>query len=142
MNKRICILTEEQQRQIEDFICYKEEQEVSQNTLIQYRKTLEIFFDFVGKNDLTKRIVLDFKKWLIENFSQKTTMARLGGVNEYLKWSQNQTLCVKGIKIQKKLYVENVISDEEYNLLLNWLQENNKIKFYFIILVIYYLYRK
>ena len=82
MNKRICILTEEQQRQIEDFICYKEEQEVSQNTLIQYRKTLEIFFDFVGKNDLTKRIVLDFKKWLIENFSQKTTMARLGGVKE------------------------------------------------------------
>ncbi len=101
MNKRNCILTKEQQSQIEDFICYKEEQEVSQNTLIQYRKTLEIFFDFVGKNDLTKRIILDFKNWLIENFSQKTTMARLCGVNEYLKWSENHTLCVKGIKIQK-----------------------------------------
>ena len=25
MNKRICILTEEQKRQIEDFICFKEE---------------------------------------------------------------------------------------------------------------------
>lgn len=133
MNKRNYILTKEQQSQIEDFICYKEEQEVSQNTLIQYRKTLEIFFDFVGKNDLTKRIVLDFKNWLIENFSQKTTMARLCGVNEYLKWSENQTLCVKGIKIQKKMYVENVISDEEYNLLLDWLQANDKIKVYWIV---------
>lgn len=133
MNKRNYILTKEQQSQIEDFICYKEEQEVSQNTLIQYRKTLEIFFDFVGKNDLTKRIVLDFKNWLIENFSQKTTMARLCGVNEYLKWSKNHTLCVKGIKIQKKMYVENVISDEEYNLLLDWLQANDKIKVYWIV---------
>lgn len=42
MNKRILYLTEEQKSQIEDFICYKEEQEVSKNTLIQYRKTLEL----------------------------------------------------------------------------------------------------
>ena len=133
MNKRNYILTKEQQSQIEDFICYKEEQEVSQNTLIQYRKTLEIFFDFVGKNDLTKRIVLDFKNWLIENFSQKTVMARLCGINEYLKFSDNHKLCVKGIKLQKKMYVENVINDEEYNLLLDWLQSNNKIKFYWIV---------
>lgn len=133
MKKRNYILTKEQQSQIEDFICFKEEQEVSQNTLLQYRKTLEIFFDFVGKNDLTKRIVLDFKNWLIENFSQKTTMARLCGLNEYLKFSDNHKLCVKGIKLQKKLYVENVISDEEYNTLLDWLQTNDKIKFYWIV---------
>ena len=59
MNKRNYILTKEQQSQIEDFICYKEEQEVSQNTLIQYRKTLEIFFDFVSKGKKNTSLSLE-----------------------------------------------------------------------------------
>lgn len=119
--------------EIEEFICYKEEQELSLNTLLQYRKTLELFFDFLGNKELSKRTVLDYKTYLMNNFSPKTVQARLCGVNEYLKYSDNHKLCVKGTKVQKKTYVENVISDDEYNTLIEWLKENKKIKFYWIV---------
>ena len=46
-------LTKKQEQLLEDFICYKEEEEVSENTLNMYRVSIRLFLDFTG-DEITK----------------------------------------------------------------------------------------
>lgn len=125
-------LTQKQKQLLEDFICYKEEQELSENTLVMYRTSVRLFLDFTGE-EITKRKVLDFKKMLVAGKSPKTVNARLVGVNEFLCWNKMSDLCVKTLKIQQKHFVLNVPTDEEYEKLLKYALEEKKYKLYWIV---------
>ena len=48
MKKAETNLTKKQEQLLEDFICYKEEEEVSENTLNMYRISIRLFLDFTG----------------------------------------------------------------------------------------------
>lgn len=125
-------LTKKQEQLLEDFICYKEEEEVSENTLNMYRVSIRLFLDFTG-DEITKRKVLDFKKMLVESKSPKTVNTRLTAVNEFLRRNKMDDLRVKMLKIQQKHFVLNVPNDEEYEKLLKYFLEEKKYKLYWIV---------
>lgn len=128
--RRIINLSSEK-AQINEFKEYLIENERSKNTIDGYMRSVKIFFD--RYDDLNKSNMIDFKKWQLEEWSPKTAHNRVVAMNQYCIFLEKRELCVKGIKIQQSSSVENVITLQEYNQILNGLQEDGNTKGYWII---------
>lgn len=77
--------------------------------------------------------MLDFKQWQLEKWTPKTAHNRVVAMNQYCKFIGHPEYCVKGIKIHQSAAVENVITIEEYEQLLNGLQEDGDEKGYWMV---------
>ena len=112
------------------FIAWLKEEERSENTIATYVKAVDIFFE--QESDFTKASVLRFKQRLIEQVSPKTVNNRICGICAYADWI-GMPLKIKPLKIQKKTFVENVISQEQYEQLLAGLKQDKNEKWYILI---------
>lgn len=65
----------------------------------------------------SKNNVLLFKNYLIEQYKSKTVNLRLQAINNYLEYIGKSKYKVSQIKIQQKTYLENVISNADYEFL-------------------------
>jgi site-specific recombinase XerD len=108
------------------------EKNYSKNTYDQYYFTIKQFKQLYGEK-FTKNNIRAYKSFLIENFKPKTVNIRLVALNSFLKYIGKLDLLSEGIKIQQKPFVENVISNADYEFLKNSLLKTNDIKGYFII---------
>lgn len=77
--------------------------------------------------------MLDFKKRLLESRKPKTAHNRIVAMNQYCIFKNHPEYCVKGIKIHNNSSLENVITEEEYHLLLNGLKKDGNERGYFMI---------
>ncbi len=77
--------------------------------------------------------VLEYKGYLLERFKPKTVNLRIQGLNKFLKFSGNDDLCLKAIKIQQKNYLEDVISYADYLFLKRKLKKDGNMKWYFVV---------
>ena len=76
---------------------------------------MDLFFK--QESDFTKAAILRFKQSLIERVSPKTVNNRICGICAYADWI-GMPMKIKRLKIQKKTFVENVISQAQYEQLL------------------------
>lgn len=116
---------------IEKFRCYLIEEEKSNNTIDNYIKAVEIFFR--NFNELTKENMISFKQMQIEKWSPKTAYNRCVAMNRYCEFEGKPKCKVKSIKIHKQNCVENVITQKEYEYLLDCLKEDGNQKMYWMI---------
>ena len=58
---------------------------------------------------------------------------RIQGINKYLAFSGKQALQLKAVKIQQKNFLENVISNEDYQFLKNKLKADGNESWYFVV---------
>ena len=65
-------------------------------------------------DDFTKRNLLAWKAYLIENFKAKTVNLKIQAINKYLEFIKKPNLKIKSVKVQQKPFLENVISDADY----------------------------
>lgn len=65
-------------------------------------------------DDFTKKNLLAWKAYLIENFKAKTVNLKLQAVNKYLEFIKKPNLRIKSVKVQQRTFLENVISDADY----------------------------
>lgn len=105
--------------------------ERSKNTIDNYIRSINIFFQ--RYNEVNKANMLDFKKWQLEKWKPKTAHNRVVAMNQYCNFIGHSEYCVKGIKIHGSSSVENVITEEEYNVLLNGLIRDGNVKGYWMI---------
>ncbi|MCM1561470.1 MAG: tyrosine-type recombinase/integrase [Butyrivibrio sp.] len=77
--------------------------------------------------------MLDFKKWLLEEKKPKTAHNRIVALNQYCLFIKHPEYCVKGIKIHQSTTVENVITLEEYENLLDCLRQDGNERGYWMI---------
>ena len=85
---------------------------------------MEIYFkDF---SEITKQNLLAFKAVLVDKYKGKTVNLRIQGINKYLEFIGKEKLKLKYIKIQQRTYLENIISDADYEFLKNklWKDKN------------------
>lgn len=118
-------------KKIEEFVLYLRDLERSENTIDNYRRSVQIFF--LKYPEVDKKNMLNFKQWQLEKWKPKTAHNRVAAMNQYCQFIGHPEYCVKGIKIHQSTTVENVISLREYNQLLNGLQQDGNEKGYWMI---------
>lgn len=119
-------------KQIEDFDKYLDKRTyLSKNSKQSYLFTLKQFCEKYRK--VNKDTLQRYKLWLIENYKPQTVNTRIRGINCYLESIGKETLKLPSVKIQQKIFLENVISQEDYTYLKNCLKEDNNLKWYFVV---------
>lgn len=103
---------------------------LADNTIVSYCHSLKQYLKMY-ENVFTKKNLLSFKGFLIENYSPKTVNLRILAINKYLEFNKLDKLKLKMIKVQQKTYLENVISDADYKFFKNKLKKKRKIELVF-----------
>lgn len=116
---------------IEAFREYLIENEKSENTIDNYTDSLKKYFSMFP--EITKRNMIEYKKRMLEKFSAKTDANRCIGMNQYCEFVKKPECKVKSVKLHKQNCVENVISIEEYQYLLERLEEEGKERDYWMV---------
>lgn len=115
----------------EKFQEYLTEQEKSESTIHNYMDSIKIFFRRYG--EVNKENMLDFKRWLLEEKKPRTADLRVIAMNQYCKFIRHPEYCVKSVRIHQSASVENVITVDEYNRLLDGLKADGNEKGYWMI---------
>lgn len=106
-------------------------QNLSQNTIDSYVYSVTVFN---GKySSINKQNLLAFKAELIDKYKGKTVNLRIQGINKYLEFLKMNELKVKYVLVQQKTFLENVISDADYEFLKNKLWKDKNFEWYFIV---------
>lgn len=116
-----------------DYENHLRENELSDNTIDSYLHNLKTYVETMGE-DFTKEKVVEFKWQMIKKRNAKTVNHYITAIKSYCKFKGIE--CdVKKVKIQKMNFVENVISIEQFNLLVDNLKNEGKEKYaaYFLI---------
>jgi len=69
----------------------------------------------------------------MDNFKPKTVNLRILGLNKYLGYVGKSRLHMKTIKEQQRTYLENVISNADYEFLKNSLRKEKSLMWYFVV---------
>lgn len=104
---------------------------MSDNTISAYTFAVKDYF--TRQKELSKRKLLSYKSYLMENFKPKTVNLRIQALNKYLEFSKHPRLRLKSIKVQQRSYLENVISNEDYTFLKNKLKKEPNLEWYFVV---------
>lgn len=122
---------EAEERKVKEFRLYLMDQERSENTIDSYMDSIKIFFGKYAETN--KENMLDFKKWQLERWKPKTVHNRIVAMNQFCIFINHPEYCVKAIKIHGSSSVENVITLDEYNLLLDGLKNDKNEKGYWMV---------
>ena len=114
-----------------NFKSFMEIKNLTQNTISAYLFTIK---QFKSKyNSISKKSINSYKVWLIDNYKPKTVNLRLQGINCYLEFIGKTDLKTQFIKIQQKTFLENVISNADYEYVKASLKKDNELFWYFVI---------
>ena len=111
---------------IEGFRDFLIERELSDSTIESYIYTIQAYYKFNG-GTLTKKAAIDFKNHLLEKNSAKTVNLRISALEAFFNY-KNVSLGIKRIPEQKRTYVQNVISIDQFNYLIDRLRKDGKEK--------------
>lgn len=116
---------------IEQFENHLVECNMAPNTIKAYCYAVNEFISLyktVGKKNL-----LLYKTHLIEKFSPKTVNLRIQAINKYLDYLKRSRLRLKSVKVQNRSFLENVISNADYNFFKNRLKHEENRVWYFVV---------
>ena len=116
---------------INQFEKYLKTTNFAENTVTAYMYALRQYreqWDAISKKNLR-----DYKIFLIEKYKPKTVNLRLRAINCYLECIGKANLKVQFIKVQQKTFLENVISEADYEYFKNCLKRDNEMFWYFVI---------
>ena len=116
---------------MKEFKNYLFHQNLSKNTIDSYSTSVEIYLKDFG--EITKQNLLAFKAVLVDKYKGKTVNLRIQGINKYLEFLGKDKLKLKYLKIQAKTYLENVISDADYEFFKTKLLKDENYEWYFVI---------
>lgn len=86
------------------------------------------FKRFLKREELS---LLEYKNYLVANFSPATANQRIQALNKYLRFI-NFKYHLKSVKVQQNPFLENVISMQDYKFLKRKLKKDNPT-YYFLV---------
>lgn len=92
--------------QIRHYLNFLKEQERSAATLSKYAHDLAALCAYLQDAPLTKAALIDWKQSLVAQYAPSTVNSMLAVVNGYLRFCGWATLCVKPIKVQRSLFLD------------------------------------
>lgn len=117
-----------------NFRNYLIENEKSERTIEKYTKDIQRLSNFVGKQELTKAIVLQFKEQLRKEMQPVSANSIIAAVNTFLKFLDLPQFCIKAFKVQRNLFsMKNELSEGEYKRLVKTALTLGKVRLALII---------
>ncbi|WP_171336250.1 tyrosine-type recombinase/integrase [Enterococcus cecorum] len=104
---------------------------LSENTISSYLFAVNQYDN--QYDDITLKNLKSYKVWLIESYKPKTVNLRLRAINCYLESIGKEKWKLPFVKIQQKTFLENVISEADYEYFKNCLKQDNELFWYFVI---------
>lgn len=117
--------------ELEKFEVFLNHENMSKNTVSAYCYAIRDFNE--RYKEITKKNLLLYKNYLLENFKPKTVNLRIQALNKYLQFINRPRLHLKSVKVQQRSYLENVISNADYNFLKNKLKKEENLEWYFVV---------
>ena len=114
-----------------EFANFLRQSNMAENTVKAYQYVIKDYKDRF--KDLNKRNLLIYKTYLIETFKPKTVNLRIQALNKYLVFLGKNKFRLKSVKVQQRSYLENVISNADYQFLKKKLQNDQKTEWYFVV---------
>ena len=105
--------------------------DLAKNTVTSYVWTVKYFY--AKYKEISRKNLLAYKGYLMENFKPQTVNLRLQGINKYLEFIKQDKLKMKFVKVQQKNFLENVISNEDYQFLKTQLKADGYTEWYFVV---------
>ena len=115
------------------------EEEKSQATIEKYMRDVRKFFQYVeeteSQGNITKEIVLSYKRSLIEKYAPVSVNSMLASLNHFFKVNNWYECIVKSLKIQRRTFRdrERELTKQEYYQLLQAAQRKGKYRLYCIL---------
>lgn len=106
-------------------------QNLSKNTISAYLTAISGYQEFC--EDISKKNLLLYKTYLIENFKGKSVNLKIQAINRYLDYIGKPGLKLKFVKVQQRLFLENVISDADYIFFKRKLKKEPNLEWYFVV---------
>lgn len=116
---------------MEEFKQYLRHKGYAPNTVVSYVFAAKQLREHV--NALTDEALLTHKDWLIGNYAAKTVNNRLIAINAYLDYVGYEGVRLAGVKIQQKPFLDNVVSNEQYNAMKAQLSSEGDLFWLFVI---------
>ena len=104
---------------------------LSENTISSYKFAVRQFHK--QYDTVTKKKLRDHKVWLIETYKPKTVNLRIRALNCYLEFLGKQEWKLQFVKVQQKPFLENVISEADYEYFKNSLKRDQETFWYFVV---------
>ena len=115
----------------ESFITKMHYDNLSANTISSYTIAIKQYFSIF--NEISKGNLLAYKGFLIENYQPKTVNLKIQAINKYIDFINKSDLKLKFVKVQRKNFLENVISYPDYLFFINRLKKDRNYMWYFIV---------
>lgn len=109
-------------------------EEKSRNTISKYMRDVIAFVKWLSDRELSKSAVLEYKEYLREHLSARSTNSVLSSLNSFFEFCSCYELKVKMIKIQRQLFSnpEKELTVEEYDRLLAAAKSKGDEKIYLL----------
>ena len=115
----------------DDFEVYLRNTNLSENTIASYKFAVKQYF--AQFDTVTQKKLRDHKIWLIESYKPKTVNLRIRAINCYLDSIGKGEWKLQFVKVQQKAFLENVISNADYNFLKKQLKKDCNMEWYFVV---------
>ena len=116
---------------IENFKKYLNSTNLAENTIVAYLFALRQFSE--QNEAINKKNLRNYKIFLIENYKPRTVNLRIRAINCYLESISKDKLKISFVKVQQKTFLENVISEADYEYFKTCLKRDDETFWYFII---------
>lgn len=116
---------------IEEFERHLRGSNLSENTISSYLFAIRQYN--VQYEAVTKKNLRAYKMWLIESYKPKTVNLRLRAINCYLESVGKESWKLPFVRVQQKAFLENVISEADYEYFKNCLKRDDELFWYFVI---------
>lgn len=104
---------------------------LSENTIASYIFAVKQYDEQYG--EVTQKNLRAYKVWLIESYKPKTVNLRLRAINCYLEYTGHEKWKLPFVRVQQKAFLENVISEADYNYFKAALKKDDELFWYFVI---------
>lgn len=104
---------------------------LSDNTVSSYAWTLDCFMRTYG--ELTADTIIAYREHLVAHCRPQTVNVRLLALNKYLTFAKRPELRARLVKVCRKNFLENVISDADYRYFKKRLADDGLTLWYFIV---------
>ena len=117
---------------MEDYRKHLVEKGFSDHTIQSYEYAIRQLDERIGLHP-TSEGLLAHKDWLAANYSAKTVNLRITAINSYLDFTEFEGIRLKSLRIQQKPYLDNVISQEDYERMRDSLLQDGEIFWHFVV---------
>ena len=110
---------------------YLRKENLSEHTISVYVWTVDYFCK--SYDSVTKENLLAYKGYLMEYFKPKTVNLRIQAMNKYLEYLNQDSFRLNAVKIQQKSFLENVVSNADYQFLKKKLKSDGNMQWYCVV---------